>query len=79
MEQQRVWQVIIVDWDAGQYATIDAPADDKDWNKEVDTEKKKGRDIHCFHHDVADTSGLRHWAEQHELTQTRVHDIMPIS
>ena len=78
MEEHSVWQVVIVDWDTRQYATIDPQADDVDWDREIDTEKEKGRDIHCFHHDVADTSGLRHWAEQHALIQTRVRDIMPI-
>jgi len=76
MEKQSAWQVVIVDWDAKQYATIDPQADDEDWDREIDTEKEKGRDLHCFHHDVEDTSGLRRWAQQHGLTQTDASTLM---
>ena len=63
MEKQSGWQVIVVDWDTGQYAAVDPQADD-DWDKEVAPERAKGRDIHWFHHDAEDTAGLRRWAEK---------------
>ena len=79
MADHCVWQTVIVDWDAGQYATVDPPSDDEDWDRQVCAEMEKGRDIHCFHHDVADTSGLVHWAEQHRLTETDIPHIMATS
>ena len=77
MEAHGIWQTIIVDWDAGQYATIEAPNGETRWDREVSTEKEKGRDIHCFRHDLGDTSGLSRWARQHHLTQTKIDTIMP--
>jgi len=79
MEKQSGWQVIVVDWDIGKYASVDPQTDDDDWDQEIAAEKEKGRDIHWFHHDAEDTSGLQRWAEQHELKQTDVSDLMPAS
>lgn len=76
MEKHSVCQVIIVDWDSRQYATIDASADKEDWDRKVGAEKEKGRDVHCFSHDAGDTSGLMNWAKQQRLTQTDVPSIM---
>jgi hypothetical protein len=79
MGKQAVWQKIIVDWDTHLYAMIDPLADEEDWTGRVSTEKKKGRDIHCFHHDADDASGLRRWAEQHHVTRTEISAIMPFA
>jgi len=70
METHSACQVIIVDWDSAQYTAVEASTDDENWVKEVCTERKKGRNIHCFSHDAADTSGLTKWAMQHGLTRT---------
>jgi len=77
METHGACQVIIVDWGSGQYAVVEASADDQNWAKEVCTERKKGRNLHCFSHDADDASGLVKWATQHSLTQTDVAHLMP--
>jgi len=77
MGKQAVWQKIIVDWDARRYAMIDPLADEKDWTGRISAEQEKGRDIHCFNHDAADTSGLLRWAGQHELTATDAETLLP--
>jgi hypothetical protein len=77
MGKQAVRQMIIVDWDARQYATIDTVAGDEDWTGKVNAEKDKGRDIHCFSHDFADASGLMNWAKQHKLISTDARAILP--
>lgn len=77
MGKQAVWQKIIVDWDAHQYAMIDPLADEEDWAGRVSAEQEKGRDIHCFNHDAADNSGLMNWAKQHGLTSTDTHSLLP--
>lgn len=76
MEEHTVRQVIIVDWDSRQYATIDAWADVEDLDREIYAEREKGRHISCFSHDVADMSGRARWAEQHGLTLTDVACLM---
>jgi hypothetical protein len=77
METHSACQVIIVDWDAEQYAVVEASAEDENWARQVCTERQTGRNIHCFSHDAADTSGLAKWATQHDLTQTDVARLMP--
>jgi len=62
---------------SGQYAVVEASADDKDWTQKACAEREKARNIHCFSHDNADTSGLAKWATQHSLTQTDVAHLMP--
>jgi hypothetical protein len=79
MAEYRIWQTVIVDWDSGRYATLGPSEDDESWDQQIDAELKSGRDIHCFHHDIADTSGLAHWAEQHRLTETDVLHLMAVS
>ena len=77
MGKQALWQKVIVDWDAHQYAMIDPLADEQEWTDRVGAEQEKGRDIHCFHHDAADTSGLLRWAKQHELAATDANTLLP--
>lgn len=79
MGKHSIWQTIIVDWDSKQYAAIDPSVDEEDWSNKVCTEKEKGRDIHCFSHDMVDMPGLMRWAKQHELTQTDTSDILSTS
>ena len=76
METHSAWQIIIVDWDSGQYATVEASAHDEYWANEIRTERQKGRDIQCFSHDAGDTPGLVKWAAQHGLTQTDVASLV---
>jgi hypothetical protein len=77
METHSVCQVIIVDWDSEEYAAVEASADGENWAEAVCRERGRGRNIHCFSHDAADTSGLMKWATQHGLTRTDVAHLMP--
>ena len=79
MGKHGTWHMIVVDRDSKQYAVIDPPTDEKAWDRKVCLAKEKGRDIHCFSHDMVDMPGLTRWAKQHELTQTNISDILSTS
>jgi hypothetical protein len=76
METPSVCQLIVVDWDCGTYAAVETWDDDENWAKAVCTERRKGRNVHCFSHDAADTAGLQEWARQHELTRADVASVL---